>query len=109
MITIQELTPSEVQRDMVLSTISGLVDIVQAHMDKQVQTRGYDSLLSACSYATSQNLPFQTEAQACVMWRDAVWMQCYSILAQVQQGTMAVPTSTELLDMLPVLDWHVER
>jgi hypothetical protein len=34
-----------------------------------------------------------------------VWAKCYDLLAQVQAGTLAQPTVTELLAMLPAITW----
>ena len=74
-------------------------------MDKTVQTRGYDSIHTACTYTNSTDETFKTEGTACVAWRDAVWRKCYDILAEVKAGTREIPTEEELLAELPVLDW----
>jgi hypothetical protein len=34
-------------------------------------------------------------------WRDAVWLRCYEVLAEVQAGTRPVPTEAELIALLP--------
>ncbi|MFA6213535.1 MAG: hypothetical protein WC714_29125 [Candidatus Obscuribacterales bacterium] len=79
---------------------------VQAHLDATARTRNYDGILSACSYATSTNLPFSVEGQACVAWRDAVWLYCYQQLALVQSGARAVPESTAaFIAELPAISW----
>ena len=74
-------------------------------MDKTVQKRNYDSIFTACSYATSTNAKFRAEGDACVAWRDAVWDLCYTILNDVIAGLRAIPTKEELLAELPVLEW----
>lgn len=66
---------------------------VQKHLEDGAAVKGYDSILSACSYAGAAN-PFQAEGQAYLAWRGAVWMQCYADLAAIQAGTMALPAST---------------
>lgn len=75
---------------------------VQAHLDATARARGYDSILSACSYAASAN-PYQAEGAAFLAWRGAVWQTCYQVLAEVESGTRPVPTEAELIAGLPAL------
>lgn len=82
-----------------------LVNAVQKKLDEVAQTRGYDGILSLCSYATSSDPTFSVEGQAGVEWRDAVWRYCYNLLAEVQAGTKPVPTVTELIAGLPTITW----
>ena len=49
---------------------------VQAHLDAVAKSKGYDSILSACTYAGYAN-PFQEEGQAFTKWRGDVWAYCY--------------------------------
>ena len=78
---------------------------VQDHMDDKVADREYDSMISACTYATSTNPKYGPEGQACLNWRDAVWDKCYEVLAEVDAGTRQPPTIDELIAELPVLTW----
>ena len=78
---------------------------VQAHLDSFAQTRNYDGILSATTYATSSVLKFQAEGQYAVEARDATWAKCYEILAAVEDGTSPMPTEAELLAELPALVW----
>jgi hypothetical protein len=78
---------------------------VQARLDSFARTRGYDGILSACTYATSTNTKFATEGQYCVQARDATWATCYEILNAVQSNQRPVPTWEELEAELPVLQW----
>lgn len=82
-----------------------LTDAVQRHLDETAKQRNYANILSLCTYATSVNTKFRVEGQAGVEWRDRVWARCYQILADVEAGTRAVPTETELLAELPVFVW----
>lgn len=82
-----------------------LTAAVQRHMDATAQTRNYDNIHTACTYATSTDPTFKAEGTACVAWRDAVWRKCYDILAEVQAGSRAIPTADELIAELPVLEW----
>ena len=69
---------------------------VQNMLDSAAKAKGYDSILSACSYAAYPN-PFQAEGQEFVAWRGAVWAKCYEILGEVEAGTRTAPTVSELL------------
>jgi hypothetical protein len=80
---------------------------VQARLDAFARTRGYDGILSACTYATSTNPKFAGEGQYCVQVRDATWAACYAVLAAVQAGQRPVPTWEELEAELPALGWPV--
>ena len=80
---------------------------VQLRLDTFFQSRGYDGILSAATYATSSVLKFQAEGQYAVEARDATWAACYSILADVQGGQRAMPSQDELLAELPALVWPV--
>lgn len=78
----------------------------QAHLDAFARTRGYDSMLSACTYATSTVPAFAVEGQHCVTLRDTTWTALFAIFAQVQAGTRAMPTLfSEVVGELPVLVW----
>ena len=78
---------------------------VQAHLDDFARTRGYDGILSACTYATSTVPKFKAEGQYAVEARDATWAKCYEVLAAVEAGARPIPTLDELLAELPVLTW----
>ena len=69
---------------------------VQNMLDNAAKAKGYDSILSACTYAAYPN-QFQAEGQEFVAWRGAVWAKCYEILGEVEVGTRPVPTVPELL------------
>lgn len=73
---------------------------VQVLLDGEAQKFGYDSVLSACSYAGYVN-PFQVEGQSFLAWRGAVWEYCYLQLDLVNTGQRAKPTVDELIAELP--------
>ena len=78
---------------------------VQKHLDDFARTRGYDGILPAATYATSQVPKFKAEGQYAVEARDATWAKCYEVLAAVESGSRPMPTLDELLAELPVLTW----
>ncbi|MDP1938074.1 MAG: hypothetical protein Q8K91_12785 [Hylemonella sp.] len=79
---------------------------IQQRLDDFARTRNYDSILSACTYATSTVAKFKTEGQACVNLRDATWAAAYQILADVQAGDRPMPASIADIEAdLPALEW----
>lgn len=98
-------TPSPIPgptAEEIKATLSGAV---QYALDAFARTRGYDNIVSACTYAASKVASFAAEGQRCVDLRDTHWATCYTILAAVQAGQRSVPTVAELLDELPTLSW----
>ena len=95
----------EVAAEQVEAAKRRLAQAVQSHMDDVARTRGYDGILSLCSYATSADATFSAEGQAGVQWRDDVWRYCYEELAKVESGLRSVPTEAELISELPGIGW----
>lgn len=86
--------------------MQSFVSLIQQRLDDFARTRNYDSILSACTYATSTVAKFKTEGQACVNLRDATWAAAYTILANVQAGKRPMPTSIADIEAdLPAAVW----
>ena len=99
--TVQEVAAFQQQRAMPAFTAA-----IQQRLDDFARTRNYDSILSACTYATSTVAKFKTEGQACVNLRDATWAAAYQILADVQAGDRPMPTSIADIEAdLPAAVW----
>jgi hypothetical protein len=87
-------------RKTALPTLEEYVKSVQAALDAKAMEKGYDNIISACSYAGAAN-PFQSEGVAFVTWRGLVWAKCYELMGEVQSGTRPQPTMAQLLAELP--------
>jgi hypothetical protein len=90
-------TPEEIQ--------AAFTAQIQQRLDNFAQTRGYDDILSACTYATSTVEKFQREGQYCVEARDATWAAAYAFLDDVLVGEQVIPGSIDDIVSLPVLRW----
>lgn len=84
---------------------SSIVQQVQSRLDAFAQTKNYDSILSAASYATSSNPVFKSEGQTAVDLRDATWAELYTILSEVEAGTRTVTSFADIEADLPILTW----
>lgn len=104
-ITDEEATAIQSPAPTQAEIIASYTATVQKHLDDTAKQRGYDGILSACTYATSTNEKFQAEGQAAVVWRDAVWSTCYATLAAVESGATVIPTIDELISVLPAVVW----
>jgi hypothetical protein len=77
---------------------------IQAELDRQALDKGYDNIVSACSYAAQpEGAPFQAEGAAFLAWRSAVWSHAYSVLADVEAGNIPMPTPEEAVAQMPAL------
>jgi sulfur transfer complex TusBCD TusB component (DsrH family) len=89
----------------VMALKTDIINAVQNLLDTTAQSRGYDGIVSLCTYISSHVPNFQTEAQAGVNWRDACWASCYQIMSDVEAGKRALPTVEEVLATLPPMTW----
>jgi hypothetical protein len=106
---VDEMTPEQIAENIAAKERKLKVTIIektQQRLDAFAQTRGYDNILSACSYATSTVSKFAVEGQYCVEARDATWLKLYEILAEVESGIREQLTSyTDIENELPQLIW----
>jgi len=83
-----------------------VVQQTQQRLDAFAQTRNYDGILSACTYATSSVAQFAKEGAYAVTARDTTWSALYQILADVTSGKRATPTGyADIEPELPTLTW----
>jgi len=78
---------------------------IQSRLDGFAQTRGYDNIHTAATYAVSADAQFRLEGEMCLALRDATWRACYAIMDAVLAETRPLPTLEELFAELPALAW----
>ena len=99
---------AQIVADHAANVQASIVVATQIRLDEFAQSRHYDGILSACTYATSGVLKFAAEGQCCVDARDATWSALYTIMAEVIAGTRAMPESfADVSPLLPALAWPV--
>lgn len=80
----------------------------QQRLDSFAQTRNYDGILSACTYAASTITKFQIEGQYCVNARDETWASLYVLMSEVEAGARPMPESyADVEPHLPPLVWPI--
>lgn len=83
-----------------------IVAATQIRLDDFAKARGYDGILSACTYATSPTPRFAAEGQHCVAMRDATWAKLIEIMDAVVAGARPMPQSyADIKGELPELVW----
>lgn len=78
---------------------------IQSLVDSHAQSRRYDNGNSLATYVTSSNPDWAAEAQAFVVWRDAVWAYAYAELDKVLSGERAQPNVEAFINELPAIAW----
>lgn len=85
-----------------------ITDQVQQRLDTFAQSRYYDNIVSACSYATSQHPQYGPEGRYCVQAREDTWDAWFAIEAEVDAGTRPMPHGYDEIEAeLPPLVWPV--
>ena len=85
--------------------------LAQQALDSFARTRGYDGIMSACSYYGSGDRQFAAEAAYCMNLRDHTWRKGHEILNAVKAGDMELPNEADFLSMLPTAEaeWPEEQ
>jgi hypothetical protein len=83
---------------LISEKITEYENLLQNHLDKTAQSKGYDSIISACSYAGYTN-PYQAESQSFIAWRGAFWAESYNLIPNYNLEN--IPTIEELIALLP--------
>lgn len=73
---------------------------IDARVEAQARAMGYNSAANCAGYRDSTVPEWAAEAQAFIVWRDAVWQAAYAVQSQYRdQG--GVPQVDEVLAALP--------
>lgn len=98
----QELIDAEAAQNLLEIKLTYEKEL-ERYMNKKANERGYDTIHTSSLRAALIDSPFHDEGVAYGTWMDACNTKGYEILAQVQAGTIALPTVEEFIAMLPVL------
>ncbi|MEN4917583.1 hypothetical protein ABE485_02840 [Achromobacter spanius] len=75
--------------------------VVQAHLDSQAMSLGYDDMATAISYADEPAVPqFRIEGAALREWRSLVWERFSELMVGPGDGEQ-IPSDAELIASLP--------
>lgn len=74
---------------------------VQGRLDDFARTLGYDSLLSACAYATSANPAWQRDAQRCITARDETWAALFTAFTDDPPPASYTDIESRLPNLMP--------
>lgn len=76
--------------------------VVDDHIDQTAKALGYDSIVTAVSYADEPAVPaFQREGAALRAFRSRCYARLYVLQGEAMAGQRAIPTPTELIGLLP--------
>lgn len=79
--------------------------VVDDHIDQTAKALGYDSIVTAVSYADEPAVPaFQREGAALRAFRSRCYARLYVLQGEAMAGQRAIPTPTELIGLLPVFE-----
>lgn len=90
------------------AVLAGFENNIQSRLDTFARTLTYDSMMSACTYATSTIPMYRIEGQYCVDARDATWAKAYELMQAIQprvQAGGAIPSWEDIEAQLPPLVW----
>lgn len=98
----REATEEEVKNYQTSKLLPLFKSGIQALLDEKARAKGYDDMVSACSYAGYEN-PFRVEGESFGIWRANVWTYGYEQLALIQMGAREMPTLEDFLAELPTM------
>jgi len=78
---------------------------IKTLLDETARSRGYDDIISLCSYAVSENPAYRAEALAAIAWRDAVSACMVEIIDGIKSKNRSAPTRAAFLAALPTINW----
>lgn len=81
--------------------------LLQARLEAFAQSRGYDSIMSACSYANDPDAHFSAEGFAALAARSATWKYASDAFTEIAGGGK-VPTEEQFIAAAPHLTWETK-
>jgi len=82
-----------------------ITEAVKQHLDTVANQKQYDTIDSLVGYLQSPNPQWAAEAAAGNVWRSNVWQKVIDIQQQVLSGQRPIPTPTEVIAELPLIQW----
>lgn len=83
-----------------------LTSYVKDRLDDFAYTRGYDDIVSVCTYANSTVEQYAIEAHRCVELRSQMWVVLQQIINDIDAEVLPAPDNIqELLPLFPELTW----
>ena len=98
------LTESEI-KEFKKERIRNLIISIKIHLDSVAKKNGYESIISACSYASCENA-FQLESIAFVKWRSSVWEYVYEQIKLIEDDKRDEPTIYQFISELPLFSFR---
>jgi hypothetical protein len=95
-ITVRQKEPQEL--------LKAIEQAIEKHMDEVAQADGWDNRWSCMARAGYVN-PWQARAIKYAQWVDQCWLDSFQAEADIIAGLRDIPTPTEAVAELPVMDW----
>lgn len=101
---LEEIDSGERPYEIIKNAIS---KTIKEKLDKFVQERGYENILSACSYVSSSVEKFRLEAQFCISKRDEIWASIDNEFSKAALGERdRIVFFSDIEETLPELNWN---
>ncbi|MBE0438294.1 MAG: hypothetical protein IBX57_00810 [Gammaproteobacteria bacterium] len=101
----RDKTPEEIESSKG-EVIAKIKSKAQESLDSFARTKGYDNIVSVCSYANSTIPSYAQEGARAVELRDLTWSTLHQYLTDVEAGVKALPTTEdEIMALLPAYTW----
>lgn len=95
--------PAKTTADEIAQIVYEITNAITIRLDKFALERGYDNIVSACSYVNSTVPSYVAEAQRCIELRDNTWQAFNNIVPSITAETVM----SDILSQLPILSWEV--
>ena len=93
--------------EVIENLISAFQKTIDSRLNDFVRSRGYDNIVSACTYLNSSITKYAIEAQRCIDLRSNIWNIGTKILDDIKTKKRPIPSSIEEIEKeLPQLTWE---